>query len=489
MLGGILKGSGWLSVGSWVNRLAYFFVLVILARFLSEEDYGVAIAVTVVIGAIDIAGSLGLQTALIQAKDEPSAEEYSVVWTYDNLLNRLLIASVLLALAPQLAAYFGAGERISLFRALAVVPLLSAVENNAVVTTSRRLEFGKRALLDAAKGIGMACAAIPLAIVRGDPWAIVIGFMAGQSLRSGMSYLVDPRVPRIRLDTSIFRKVYTYGKWVLASNIVFKLRQQGDKFAVGGILGPVGLGRFQIGGRIPQMALADAYKSFSGVMLPIYARIHWGSGEHRIEVPRAYTLSVESIMLFGLPFVGFMLLCSEELLGLVFGDKWRGVYPVMIVMSYSAYFNIISGSSHALFRGIGLPHVETVMQGLFVAVMIPMVILLSYMAGIEGAALAVLSAESVVLMVWIYLVIVRYRLLVPSGIMMTAIVSIVYLVAFGVFRYFDPVSLLGEGMARILLAGMWSIAGWGIGLWIIDRADEESVIRVVKTRMGTALRR
>src|SRR5690606_26212027 len=122
----VISGSFWVLIGFGANAIVNLVRTILLARALPIEAYGAAAAVLVVSRVLGALGTLGLQAAAIQQKEEPTRDLMDTVWTIDRLLLKVASAGALFIFAPQIAEYFGDASLESAIALLALFPLAMA---------------------------------------------------------------------------------------------------------------------------------------------------------------------------------------------------------------------------------------------------------------------------------------------------------------------------------------------------------------------------
>ena len=80
MAGSITAGARWALLSGLVARLGGPAFLVVLARILAPEDFGLMAVAMVVVAFAGLFQDLGLKAALVQRKEAPEALRLAVFW-------------------------------------------------------------------------------------------------------------------------------------------------------------------------------------------------------------------------------------------------------------------------------------------------------------------------------------------------------------------------------------------------------------------------
>jgi len=86
----------------------------------------------------------------------------------------------------------------------------------------------------------------------------VLGLVAGESLKSILTWATMKPRPPMRAVWSGIGHYVGFSRWIWASSVINLLLNQFDKVVVGKLLGPAQLGGYQMSSRLAQMLLADA---------------------------------------------------------------------------------------------------------------------------------------------------------------------------------------------------------------------------------------
>ena len=122
---------------------------------------------------------------------------------------------VVVIAAPLAATYFNDPRVTLVVRALAVSLMLSGIENIAVVTFQKEMQFGKEFQFLFCKRIVGFIVTIGAAWVIRSYWALVIGALAGRTFGVALSFAIHPMRPRLSLKK--FREIFSVSQWMLVT--------------------------------------------------------------------------------------------------------------------------------------------------------------------------------------------------------------------------------------------------------------------------------
>jgi O-antigen/teichoic acid export membrane protein len=165
-------GTAWNYASYYSGRLIGFASLLILARVLSKDDFGVAAFATVIMGLLDEIAGLGIGQAVIFYREEPDMAS-TAFWM--NVVSGLFVCGAMWWMAPLVGLMFGDARAVPVVRAFAFLYPLSSLEYIHSTLLQKRLSFGRKFIPDIMSAIGKACISIPMALLGFGAWSLIIG--------------------------------------------------------------------------------------------------------------------------------------------------------------------------------------------------------------------------------------------------------------------------------------------------------------------------
>jgi O-antigen/teichoic acid export membrane protein len=199
----------------WIDRLIGLLSMVILARLLAPEDFGLIAMAMLVLGLVDIFLDLGVNVALIQ-NSNATQDHYNTAWTL-RLIQSALTTALLYILAPFAANYFNDIRIEPVLQYLAFAPLLRGFENIGIVTFQKEMRFGHDFYFTFIKRIIGFVATITSAWFLQSYWALVAGALIGTAGTVLLSYMLHPMRPRISLIK--VREILNVSQWMILNAI------------------------------------------------------------------------------------------------------------------------------------------------------------------------------------------------------------------------------------------------------------------------------
>lgn len=316
---------------------------VILARLLLPEDYGLVGMVAVVTGFIAIFKDLGLSAATIQKAEVSNDQISTLFW-----LNVALSVGIMLltaALAPAVAWFYGQPALTGVTLAYAAGFLLGGLTVQHEALLRRRMRFAALATAEIVSLVVSITVAIVLARRGARYWALVLSQLA-----LGLTYLIAIWIacrwrPGLPVRNSGVRSMLAFGGNLTAFGVVNYFARNLDNMLIGRFWGAGQLGLYARAYQLLLLPVDQINAPITAVAVPALSRLNDSPERYR----RAYLRLVEKVALLTMPAMAFMISSSEQLVGLLLGQKWLGVSRIFALLGISGLVQPIANTTGWLF--------------------------------------------------------------------------------------------------------------------------------------------
>ncbi|WP_254537055.1 lipopolysaccharide biosynthesis protein [Halomarina litorea] len=383
-------GGLWVAFTNGGNRVLELLMLVVLARLLSPADFGLFGIALVALSALQRFSRLGLDTALVQRKEENVDDYLDTAFTL-QILRGALVAAVAFVAAPYVAEFFGEPRARLLLQVVALATLFRALYNPGTVYFQKSLEFHKQFVLTVTGTSTRVAVSIGYALVSPTVWALVAGLVVGNFAQLVVSYVIHDYRPRPGLDVPKARGMVDYGKWIFGSSAVSFLYSEGDDVFVGWFLGSGALGVYQVAYRLSNAPATEVAHTISRVAMPAYSKVQDDTAALREGFHRVLRLS----SLVSLPIGVGIAVVAPVFVPTVLGDGWEQMVVPMQVLATFGVLRSVRTCTSPLFRAVGRPDYVAKIHAIRLAVMAAAIYPLTDAFGLAGTALSVLLTSAV----------------------------------------------------------------------------------------------
>lgn len=369
---------------SSITLITGFARLVLLARLLLPEHFGVITLALFFLSLTSVIRTFGPLQAFIQQQEDSERH----IATFTTLRVGLTAVAILLTflIAPLLQFFYpDQPSLVPVLLVCALFELLRSFNDVAEATLRRKLQFRRLSILDVSGSITMTVVAPAAALAGAGVWALVVERVVGQVIRLfGLWVYRPPLKLSFAVDLQLLRWYFNFGRFVFLNYNLNFLLNRFDDFWVGSILGSSALGYYSRAfesARFPRRILSAPLLD---VFFPAFARLQ---GD-REALSKAFFRLCSLIVRMGFLLFGGLALAAPEFVAVVLGEKWLPMVVALQLMLVYMLFDPLSAACANLITALGHPDQNTGIRLAQVICFVPSVILLGHLFGINGVAVA-----------------------------------------------------------------------------------------------------
>lgn len=314
--------------------------VVVLARLLEPEDYGLLGMVTVVMGFVGIFKDLGLSMATIQRAEVTHAQISTLFWLNVAISSGVMLLTV--ALAPAIAWFYKEPRLINITLVLAIGFIFGGLTVQHQALLRRQMRLAALAKIEILTMILSIATAISLAWLGYGYWALVamqlmmsIGNCVGVWLMCGWR----PGLPQ---PNSGVGPMLAFGGWSTGFTIVNYFTRNLDNLLIGKYWGPQELGLYAQAYKLLVLPIRQINNPLSTVAVPGLCSLQSQPERYRYYYGKALQLMV----MVGMPIVLFMLVDAHKLINNLLGTQWQDaviIFRALGPIAFLATFNVATG--------------------------------------------------------------------------------------------------------------------------------------------------
>ena len=379
------KGGFWLSVTKIATRVFDFVRTIVLARLLLPADFGIFGVVLLVNSIVETFTETGFGQAIIKDTDE-SDTLLNTAWTV-TIIKSLLVAIVLFGLSYLAVVFFNSPEAGPMIRVASLYIVINGFTNIKAVYLQKQMKFHKQFVFLMAGSVSQTVVSIALAIILRNAWALVIGMVAGATVKVISSYIIVRYKPMLAISKEKLAKLWNFGKWLTGSSILTFLLLDADDIVVGKLLGTESLGFYQLAYRISNLPATEISRVVADVSFPAYASIQEKVDKLRI----AFSKVLQTVSFSTIPLGVIVFSLAASFTALFLGDNWLPIIPAIEILAIFGIIRSFESATGSIFLASGKVRTMTLLQLLQVAIMYSLIVPLTLTYGIIGASIAVLT--------------------------------------------------------------------------------------------------
>ncbi|MFG6503097.1 lipopolysaccharide biosynthesis protein [Microbacterium sp. P05] len=351
LAGAAARGGAVTLAGQLARAGIQFLGVAVLARLISQQDFGLVAMCVAFIGIATVLGDFGLSMAAIQSQTITHGQRSNLFWT--NTLIGAVLFGVVLAVAPAIALFYGQPQLVDITRALAVTFLLNSLAAQFRAEVSMRLRFKWLMTADVGSAAVALGVAIFLAFQGAGYWALVaqqitVAVVTLVILVVGASWI--PGLPR---RGEGMRALYTFGANTLGVQLLTYATSNVDSILVGRVWGAQSLGIYDRAFRLFRLPLQQIAAPMTKVAMPILSRlqddVRYDAYLARAQLVLGYSFGGAFLLLAGM---------SGPVIEILLGPGWDLAKPIFAVLAVGGVFQGIGYVYYWVFLSRALTGVQ-----------------------------------------------------------------------------------------------------------------------------------
>lgn len=331
------------TIASGVLGVVYF---AIMSRLLSKADFGYFAALTGIMTVVGAIADAGLGAAIIQKKDADKPF-VSTVFTMSLGLG-LFCFLIVFVLAPVLARLVADDYIITPLRIMSVTLVFHSFTSVANAQLYRALKFKRIGTIGFISNVVNTSLSVILALKGLGLYAMISYVTFGPILTTLMLYTSSVKVPRIGIQRSYVKGIFSFGGWLTLSVICNKIATYIDRLVLPRMTSVETLGAYTRPASFTNNITGSLSDIMDKVLFPMLADIQ----NDRKAAVNIFYRAVELLNSFS-AVLGCLFFFNAQLIILVFfGKEWADLAPVMQVVSFTTVFFIDTQLVDCFFRSL-----------------------------------------------------------------------------------------------------------------------------------------
>ena len=474
-----VSGARWNTSAVAVATILQALTLVLLARYLLPEDFGLMAMVMIVIGFAQFYSDAGISAAIIHRQDATAEQLSSLYWL--NILAGILVFILIWILTPVVVLLFNEQRLSALIHTINFTFLIIPWGKQFEILLQRDLRFGNLAKIQSLSLVISTAVTIGAAYFGSGVWALVWG---------QLSLAISTTVMLVWTGLRYYRPLFHFQRRDLEGYLEFGLYQMGerslnyfserlDQIILGNFLGAQVLGYYNFAFNLAILPLNKINPIINKVAFPVFAAVQ----DDPPRLQKGYIKITKMIATINLPaLIGFAAVCPLAI-PLLFGNQWQSSIELTQILCVVAVFRSIGNPVGNLLLAKGRADLGFGWNFLLFLASVPAIYAGVRLGGAKGAAVALLLLQ-LVMQLPSYFWLIRPSIghcglkyiesLLRPAILCLLMVAVIWLSSF--------IPLAGWGMlfTQIIVGGVAYLALF----WATDRAQVLEIRELAFSRIS-----
>ena len=313
-----------------------FIVTIFLARLLEPSDFGLIAMVMVIIGIASVFTDVGLGAALIQRR-RIHPIHYSSVF-YFNITIGFLLTLITYFSASWISEFYNNEQLLPLVQVMAFMFIINAFSSVQSTRLRKDLNYAILTKISLFSSLSSGVLGISLALWGAGVWSLVIQILTMSIVYNIFIWSAANWKPSLTFSWKALTQLWGFGFRMFLSGMLNAVFTRLDFLIIGKLFPPATLGYFQRAKSLNGMVVQYSSGSLMAVLFPVLSKI-------QNDLPRFQNIILKSLGI--ICFVVFLLLgglylISEELIVLLFSDKWQPSVDIFKILVLSGFAYPIS---------------------------------------------------------------------------------------------------------------------------------------------------
>ncbi len=314
-----IKGAVWTIVSYGGGQILRFGSNLIMTRLLLPELFGLMGLAYVFIVGVHLFSDIGLGPSIIQNKRGEDPEFVNTAWTM-QIIRSLFIWLCLMLVTWPVATFYKEPRLLWLIPVISLNTLIGGFNSTAIFSLNRKMSVKQVVIFEFGTQIVGTTVMIVWAWLSPSIWAILAGGFAGALLELIWSHFLIPgKSNRFAWDQSAVKEIFSYGKWIFLSTVLFFLCSQADRLVLAKIFDLTMLGIYGVA-----FTLSDMPRQ---VIIAIGGKVIFPSISMLAELPReelrAKILKNRNLILIPLAIgLAIFVSCGDQLILILYRKEY-----------------------------------------------------------------------------------------------------------------------------------------------------------------------
>jgi O-antigen/teichoic acid export membrane protein len=346
--------------------------MVVLARLLNPEDFGLVGMVTACTGFLSLFRDCGLSMATIQRPTISHPQISTLFWI--NVAVGAILMGLCVAAAPFLTAFYHEPRLfwVTVATGAGFIFNGAAAQHRAVL--QREMQFTTLAAIDLGSLLASIAVGIGMALAGMGYWALVGMAVSTPVVGAFLLWAAGRWIPGLPRRDAELLSMIQYGGTVTLNSVIVYVAYNVDKVLLGRIWGAEVLGIYGRAYQLISLPTENLNSTIGQVAFPALARVQNNPDRLRSYFLKGYGLFLSLVM----PITMTCALFAEDIVRVFLGSKWDAAVPVFRLLAPTIFTFALINPLAWLMMATG-----NATRSLRIALVLAPVVVAGYVAGLS----------------------------------------------------------------------------------------------------------
>lgn len=322
----------WSAIERIIAQFMQLFVVVVLARILGPQAFGLVALIMVFISIAQVFIDGGVLIALVR-QDSCTERDYTTAF-YFNIAIGLLTYAILIIIAFPLSGFYE-DERIkSLLILMGSSLLFNALSIVQKARLTRELDFKTQAKASIISVFIAGLISIVMALYNYGVWALVVQYITMSFISTSILYYYSPWHPKGKFSSESFKRLYGFSYKLLLSGLIDTIYKNIYPLIIGKFFNATSVGFFNQARQLSSVPATTLTTIIQRVTFPLLSKHQ--NDENKLDKDYLLMLRMSAAVIF--PIMIGLSLISDSLIVLLLGKEWFSIIPYFCILCWAYSF-------------------------------------------------------------------------------------------------------------------------------------------------------
>jgi O-antigen/teichoic acid export membrane protein len=390
------RSSIWIIVGFTSSTFVRMAGSLILTRIFVPEVFGLMAIISAIIVGLELLSDVGINASVIR---HPKGEEVNFLktaWTL-KLIRGCFLWIILFLLSNPIAELYKEPDLAIILPIIGITMLLKGASSTSLLIYQRRLLVKEPIVLELVAQVLGLLMTISLALIYGNIWAFVIGWIFSVFITFlGSYFYLNFGINGLLIHKSYLNDIVKFGKWILFATILTYCVGLGDRLILGLLISKTQLGLYNLATMFSQLTLGVFLSLSAKMIMPTLSELV-NLGKTRTELSLSFDKIRRSLLLLLIPLLVFISVFGSYIIGYLYSDAYQQAGWMLQILATGAIVQIVCFSITPIFLAKGDSFYHMISNSIWAVLFISFMLIGHYFYGMLGMVIGI----SIAPLVWL----------------------------------------------------------------------------------------
>jgi O-antigen/teichoic acid export membrane protein len=345
----LIERIGWTSGAYALIQVSRLASNVVLARLLAPELFGIMLIVTTLRTGVELFSDIGIGQNIVSNKNGRNPDFYNTAWTL-QLLRGVLLAIVCIIATSPIADFYDSEILENVLLVISLIFVLDGAQSVGRFLLQKDMNLKRLSLFELCTTLLATSLQIGFALYSPTIWALVFGNVFAAAIGLIGTYLMYPGMTyQFRLSREYIGQIFTFGRWIFVSTILFFLATNFDRLYLGRNVALEVLGVYGVARAMADVVGQLANRMGSHIVFPMVAAAQHNDGDLRNRIAHGRG----RLLLAGAVGMSVFVASSDVIIHVLYDNRYAAAASYLPIFALGVWFSILCMLGESLLLGTG----------------------------------------------------------------------------------------------------------------------------------------